>query len=292
MCIRDSSTISRGIDFPVYDITLVFSAGFACPYEEWLAERTGDRRPLERKLTQELEQCILRISPVPGYGEGHPKLVLLPGRMRLDVLKGRYFGELKTAAFLQLARVVSRFYRVAPDPESFERDRRGKPFKPYPSIQVYTRITIAREAPRSGCRLAYKLLLSPNRKTVESTLRNLAKLDDLRRFVKGIPPDTKVIYYSKQSHLREGLRRAGIRDVVFLKYVLQALREMGVLQRVNYGFWALHVGLARKVLGVGRDAARSSALRSPGRGVVRCAALSSLGRGASLRAVEAACPWT
>ena len=89
----ENSTISRGVDLNIYDVLIVWSEGFAAPYEEFLAETTGDKTRLEERLTMELEQNLVRTSPVPDDWQDQLKFIICKRKPQLNLLADRYIGK-------------------------------------------------------------------------------------------------------------------------------------------------------------------------------------------------------
>jgi hypothetical protein len=87
-----NSTMSRGLDVDQYNIICVHDTNYAQPF--WSAAiEAGDENAeavLNSIIIDETTNSVLRISPVVGRGEHHPKIVVIP---REDLWKVRYLDE-------------------------------------------------------------------------------------------------------------------------------------------------------------------------------------------------------
>ena len=87
-----NSAMSRGLDADQYNVIFVHDADFAQPF--WSAAIAAGDEDAEAVLNSiimdETTNSVLRISPVVGRGEFHPKIVIIP---REDLWKVRYLDE-------------------------------------------------------------------------------------------------------------------------------------------------------------------------------------------------------
>ena len=84
--------MSRGLDADQYNVIFVHDADFAQPF--WSAAIAAGDEDAEAVLNSiimdETTNSVLRISPVVGRGEFHPKIVIIP---REDLWKVRYLDQ-------------------------------------------------------------------------------------------------------------------------------------------------------------------------------------------------------
>ena len=125
----ENSAISRGVDVNIYDIVLVWSHGFTAPYEEWLAEKTGNAERLQERLTEELEQSVVRNAPVRGSGdERQPKFVVIRGKPpHLKLLADRYIGKLPAAYLAEVILLICPKVESREDKGEFLENWLGQP---------------------------------------------------------------------------------------------------------------------------------------------------------------------
>ena len=106
------SQISRGVDVPNYDLMFVSSTDFAFPYENAVIQyaKSGkdidkvllERAVLERqaRLTDEVTNCVLRISPIWGGNTTQAKIVVVTDddftKIHEKITKGAYVFPLQT----------------------------------------------------------------------------------------------------------------------------------------------------------------------------------------------------
>ncbi len=87
-----NSTMSRGLDVDQYNVICVHDADFIQPFLS-AAEEAGDKKAkviFNSIIMDETTNSVLRISPVVGRCELHPKIVIIP---REDLWKVRYLDE-------------------------------------------------------------------------------------------------------------------------------------------------------------------------------------------------------
>lgn len=87
-----NSTMSRGLDVPMFHLLVVHSCDFSIPY--WtaakLAKKPGAAAIYDAILRDEVTNAVLRMSPTVGQGENHPKIVVMS---RDDLHKVKYLDD-------------------------------------------------------------------------------------------------------------------------------------------------------------------------------------------------------
>ncbi len=89
-----NSQLTRGVDVPTLDISLIHSGGFSKPKYEAFRESNDEdlsakgEKLLDYTLSNELTNAVMRIAPIRGKSESHAKLVAIPNHYttRLDYL--------------------------------------------------------------------------------------------------------------------------------------------------------------------------------------------------------------
>jgi len=230
-----NSTISRGIDLPFYDIMLVWSTGFACPYEEWLSEQLNDNSVLVKKLTQETEQCIMRIAPVKGFKENSPKFVAFSTEPNLNILKPRFMGKASPSYLIELKILFCWKIKKHIEKPDILKTETGEPLSFY-SKSIYYRITIKLTVPENQDFVFLRFIINENPKITKTIVQNSVKPQDIRALLSGLA--SGVTRFIKLEELHNMLRDLGVSDVVLRQYIIGVLQDVGILRREG-GIWVL-----------------------------------------------------
>ncbi len=101
-----NSIMSRGLDVPMFHLLVVHSCDFAIPY--WtaatLAKKPGAAATRDAILMDEVTNAVLRMSPIFGQDESHPKIVIMS---RDDLHKLKYLDGQVLEGKVDLADVAT-----------------------------------------------------------------------------------------------------------------------------------------------------------------------------------------
>ena len=217
-----NSTISRGVDLPFYDVILVYHFGFASPYEEMLDPQLATERVLN-----ELEQSILRISPVPDVRENAIKLVIFNSSLpNLKYLSERIVGRVESS---KLVTIIPLFARVLKRrPSIINSENLGDPRTYSESRLEYIIITPKIESMEIGEFLIYSALRSKNPKITKGVFLLGIRPSDLQLWFKHI----EGFRFKKWKQLRSKLREV-VKRKQKIEWFIKLLRELYAFEEVG-----------------------------------------------------------
>lgn len=218
-----NSTISRGVDLPFYDVVLVYHFGFATPFEEItnpdLATET---------LINELEQSILRISPIPFYREESPKLVIFHSNIpKLRYLADRIFGVVEPSKLKTIIPFLSKVEKKE-FKESLGKYLGFKETKI--SGRLYLLISPKIKSLNIGEILFYSVLMSQNPKIFKRVFLLGIRPEDLELWFRHI----EGFEFRKWKELREDLRKVEKKKEK-IEWFISFLKELDAFDEVGSG---------------------------------------------------------
>jgi len=217
-----NSTISRGVDLPFYDVILVYHFGFASPYEEMLDPQIATERVLN-----ELEQSILRISPIPGVRENAIKLVVFHSSIpNLKYLGERIVGRVEPSKLITIiplsARVLKRMSGT------LNSENLGDSRTCSESRLEYILITPKIESMEIGDFLLYSALRSQNPEITKGVFLLAIRPCDLQLWFKHV----EGFRFKKWKQLRSKLREV-VKRKQKIEWFIKLLRELNAFEKVG-----------------------------------------------------------
>ncbi len=232
-----NSSISRGVDLPFYQVVLVWSFSFACPYEELISSDEA-----LRKIANELEQSILRISPIPGFDEDSIKIVVFDDeRSLLKVIKHlkyvghRYIGKVDPEFIAKIGGLFLRYF-VEEKAESESHDKNALPPVSFYGLTIDKKtiyLDVQTKSYDIGAFLLKAALLDENSNTAKTTARFSLTPDDFRNWFEAIAGQK----FAKIADLRAKLKDVDGRfsDVVLQKMFVRVLKKTKLVKETDDG---------------------------------------------------------